>query len=92
VRGIVKARSLLAGAGGIVALFVGLAVIDSRVRGAAAELVTGHVGAPELAATAHAQEFLSIVMLSVKDQSLAHMPLVVFSAAAMALVVFMLRT
>jgi hypothetical protein len=89
----VKARSILAGSGGIVALFVGLAVIDSRVRAAAAELATGHVGGPALTATgSRAQEFFSIVMLSVKDQSLAHMPLVVFSAAAMALVVFMLRT
>ena len=77
---------------GLLALVAGLAAIDSRVREELTRLAAGGLPSEVATASLRGQELLAIVMQAVKDQSAEHAPLVIFSIAAMVLVVFMLRS
>ena len=86
-------RGGLTAAGGLVALVVGLAAIDGRVRDQIAHGVTGQGPSTQIAtAGAHVQEFAATVVQAVRDQSIEHAPLVILSLVAMVLMLFLLRT
>jgi hypothetical protein len=77
----------------LVVLLLALVCVDARVR----ERVAGILGTrPDSAEIVDAGKEVSgivaIVIDAVKDQSMAHAPLVIFAVAATVLVVFMLRT
>jgi hypothetical protein len=80
--------------GGICALVAGLAIIDERVRGQLASMVTNRPAASsELASVGdRLQDFLFVATQAVTDQSIEHAPLVIFALAALVLVLFMTRT
>jgi hypothetical protein len=80
--------------GGLLAVVVGLAIIDYRVRDHLAGLVAGRrLPSGELASFgARLQDLLLVVLQAVRDQSLDHAPLVIFALAATVLVLFMLRS
>jgi len=79
--------------GGLCALLVGLALVDERVRDRLARLASSRTASGEIAsAGAKLQELVEIVALAVRDQSIEQAPLVIFSLAAIVLLLFMLRT
>jgi hypothetical protein len=83
----------LPAAGGVVALIVGLAAVDVRVRDQIALLVRSGGPTDELVTVGNRfQELMGILVQAVRDQSIEHAPLVIFALAAMILVLFMLRT
>jgi hypothetical protein len=82
----------LSAAGGVLALVVGLAAIDSRVRDQVVRLA-GLRPATEIASVGgYVQDFVLVVVQAVRDQSMERAPLVIFTLAAMVLVLFMLRS
>ena len=83
----------LSAAGGLVALVIGLAAIDDRVRGHVVRLFDGRGPSPEITTLgAQLQSLVFVVIQAVKDQSIEHAPLVIFGLAATVLVLLMLRT
>jgi len=77
----------------VLLLIVMLVSVDDRVRDRVSGLWAGSPHSSELADTG--RQFSGLVTLmydSVKDQSVAHAPLTIFTLAATVLVVFMLRT
>lgn len=82
-----------AAAGGMVALLIGLAAIDDRVRDQLT-LAVAHRGPTEEIAGigSRVQDMATILAQAVRDQSIAHAPMVIFALAAMVLVLFMTRT
>lgn len=83
----------LTAVGGVGALVCGLAIVDERVRDQIARLVAGRGPTEEIAtASERLQDLLLIVLQAIRDQSIEHAPLVIFSLAAAVLVLFMLRT
>lgn len=80
----------IAGAG---ALLIGLAIVDERVRTELGRVVSGRPPTQEIASFgAQLQEFLSVLWQALQDQSVENAPLVIFSVAALVLVVWMTRT
>jgi hypothetical protein len=84
---------VLISAGALLTLIVVLAVFDVRVR----EQISLRVGAGNPSAqvsdaSVAIRDVVSIVVAAVRDQSIAHAPLVIFVLAATVLVLFMLRT
>jgi hypothetical protein len=80
----------IAGAG---ALIVGLAIVDERVRTQLGRMVSGRPPTAEIASFgAQVKEFLNVLWQAVQDQSVENAPLVIFSVAALVLVVWMTRT
>ena len=79
----------LISAGALALLLVALIAIDARVRD---HLVQSVRGATVAGAGATLADLGSIVLLVVRDQSIAHAPLAIFVIAAAVLVLFMLRT
>ena len=78
--------------GGALALVLGLAVIDDRVRDAIGRLASGRAPAGELATVGDRfQDLLGIAMQAIRDQSIENAPLVIFALAALVLVAFMTR-
>ena len=81
-------------AAGVAALVVGLAAIDPRVR----EQIAGVLSRPSRSSDqivtlgTYFENLLAIVLQALRDQSLEHAPLVIFTLAALVLVSFMLRT
>jgi hypothetical protein len=79
--------------GSLAVLLAGLALFDPRLREEFARLASGRAPVGELATFGdQVSDTLSIVMLAIQDQSVAHAPLVVFGVAAVILVLFMTRT
>jgi hypothetical protein len=80
----------VAGAG---ALILGLAIVDDRVRTQLGRVVSGHAPSSEIASIgAQIQDLLRITWQAIQDQSVENAPLVIFSIAALVLVVWMTRT
>ena len=83
----------LTAAAGVAAVLIGLAVIDGRVQDRLATLFAGPGPTGELlSAGAKLQELGSAILQAVRDQSIEHAPLTIFSLAAALLVLFLLRT
>jgi hypothetical protein len=83
----------LTAAAGVCALVTGLALFDERVRGQIARIMSGKTPTDELvSAGERASDLMTMAMQAVRDQSIEHAPLVVFSLAALVLVLFMTRT
>lgn len=81
----------LMSAGAIAILLVALVAVDSRVR----DEISRRVAKPsvELAgAGQQVRDLTSVIAEAVRDQSLAHAPLLIFALAATVLVLLMLRT
>ena len=78
---------------GIGALMLGLAVLDDRVRVQLGRIFSGKGPTDEIASVGNAfQQLMSVTWQAVADQSIENAPLVVFSVAALVLVVWMTRT
>lgn len=78
---------------GISALVLGLAVLDERVRVQLARLFSGQGPTDEIASIGNSfQQLMAVTWQAVADQSIENAPLVVFSIAALVLVVWMTRT
>lgn len=75
---------------GVLALVGALVVFDPRVRDQVSTIISRDSARATLMTTV--ADLASAVILSVRDQSLEHAPLVVFGVAAAVLVTFMLRT
>ena len=83
----------LTASGGVLALLVGLALIDERVRERLSRLFSSRAASGEIAtAGARLQEMTEVLALAVRDQSIEQAPLVIFGLAAIVLLLFMLRT
>ena len=83
----------LAAAGGILALLIGLAAIDDRVREQISQAFARQGPTSEIAtAGSRLQDVVMVVALAVRDQGIEHAPMVIFALAAMVLVLFMTRT
>jgi hypothetical protein len=83
----------LAAAGGMVALLIGLAAIDDRVRDQMTLAITRRGPTEEVANFGtQLQDMAAILAQAVRDQSIAHAPMVIFALAAMVLVLFLTRT
>lgn len=85
----------IAAAGGVMALVAGLAMIDGRVRDQVGLVLRGRpAGASDELATIgeRLQDLLLVAVQAVRNQSIEHAPLVIFTLAALVLVLFMLRT
>ena len=80
----------VAGAG---ALILGLAIVDERVRAQLGRVVSGRPPTEEIVSFgAQLQQLLNVLWQGVQDQSVENAPLVIFSVAALVLVVWMTRT
>lgn len=80
----------LAGAG---ALVLGLAIVDERVRAELGLVLSGRPQTAQIASLGdRAQGLLGVAWQAVQDQSVENAPLVIFSVAALVLVVWMTRT
>ena len=78
---------------GIGALVLGLAVLDERVRVQLAHVFSGRAPTDEIASVGTSfQQLLSVTWQAIADQSIENAPPVVFSVAALGLVVWMTRT
>jgi hypothetical protein len=83
----------LAAAGGMVALLIGLAAIDERVRNQMTLAFARQGPTEEIADVGlQLQNMATIVAQAVRDQSIAHAPMVMFALVAMVLVLFLTRT
>jgi hypothetical protein len=83
----------LTASGGVLALLVGLALIDERVRERLTRLYSSGAGRGEIAtAGAQLRDMAEVLAVAVRDQSVDQAPLVIFGLAAIVLLLFMLRT
>ena len=77
----------------LAALVGGLALVDSRVRGQVALILTGRGSSSEAgSAVLYIADSARTVLHVVHDQSMAHAPLATFAIAALVLFVFMTKT
>jgi hypothetical protein len=77
----------------VLALLVGLALIDERVRERLSRLYSSGAGSGEIAtAGAQLRDMAEVLAAAVRDQSIDQAPLVIFGLAAIVLLLFMLRT
>jgi hypothetical protein len=78
---------------GIVALVVGLAAVDDRVRLQVSRILSGRPPTGEIASLGNqVEDLFRVIWRGIADQSVENAPLVVFSVAALVLVVWMTRT
>ena len=78
---------------GVSALVLGLAILDERVRAQLARVFSGKAPTGEIAAVGNSfQQLMAVTWQAIADQSIENAPLVVFSVAALVLVVWMTRT
>ena len=78
--------------GALAALLLTLVSVDDRVREQLAVRFGSGRASTELArAGTHARDLAGVVIDAVRDQSIDHAPLVIFSVAAVVLVLFMIR-
>ena len=77
----------------LIVLLVALVSVDERVRQHVASMLSTTPNSSELAGAGKEVTTLALVVFdAVKDQSVAHAPLVIFALAATVLVLFMVRT
>lgn len=85
--------NVLVATGGLGLLLACLALVDERVREQLAQILTGVPPTGEVgSAFARVQEVATVVVVALRDQSLAYAPLTMFGLAALVLVLFMTRT
>ena len=78
---------------GASALVLGLAIVDERVRAQMGRVLSGRPPTAEITSLGvQFQELLRVTWQAIQDQSIENAPLVVFSVAALVLVVWMTRT
>jgi len=78
---------------GASALALGLAIVDERVRTQMGRVLSGRPPTAEITSLGvQVQELLRVTWQAIQDQSIENAPLVVFSVAALVLVVWMTRT
>ena len=77
---------------GLVVLLVALVSMDDRVRERVANMAMTSNSSQLANAGKQVTSLVSVLFDAVKDQSVAHAPLVIFGAAAVVLVLFMVRT
>lgn len=83
----------LATAGGLLALLIGLAAIDDRVRDQIARTFTSRGPTAEITTVgARLNDIVLIAAQAARDQSIEHAPMVVFALAAVILVLLLLMT
>jgi len=83
----------LTSVGGVVALAIGLAAIDDRVRDQFARVFTSRGPTNEITTLgSRLNDMVLIAAQAVTEQSIAHAPLVIFALAAAILVLLMTRT
>lgn len=88
-----KVLNILLAVGGVGGLLAGLAIVDERVRLQFAQIFTGQGTTGEVGnAVTHVQDVATVVLVAIRDQSLAYAPLTIFLLAALVLVMFMVRT
>ncbi len=79
--------------GGAGALVIGLAIVDERVRMQLGRIVGGRPPTSEIVSLgAQLRQLLRVTWQAIQDQSVENAPLVIFSVAALVLVVWMTRT
>jgi len=83
---------LLISSAALMLLLLILASIDNRVRDQASALVRGTPSAHVSGVGRQVQSLSIVVAGAVREQSVAHAPLVIFTLAAAVLVLFMVRT
>lgn len=87
-----RVRDVLLSMTALVVLFVGIVLIDSRVREEIAYQVHGADHRAELLDVSHrARSVVRVAYVSVKDRADSHRPLTVFLCAAGVLTLFMFR-
>jgi hypothetical protein len=88
--------SMLGGAtafAGAAALVLGLAIVDERVRSELGLVLSGRPPTAQITSLSdQAKGLLRVAWQAVQDQSVENAPLVIFSVAALVLVVWMTRT
>jgi hypothetical protein len=78
---------------GVGALIAGLAIVDERVRTELGRVLSGRAPTAEIRSlTGEIENLLRVTWQAVQDQSVENAPLVIFSIAALVLVVWMTRT
>lgn len=79
--------------GGLLAIFVGLAIIDERVRRQLLGLTDRRLPTGEVASIGtYLRDTAFVVMGSARDLTIDHAPEALFTVAAVVLTIFMLRT
>jgi hypothetical protein len=73
-------------------LLLGLMSVDARVRERVAQIVTSPGSADLTGVGLQVREVASVVLTAARDQSIEHAPLMIFTVAAVVLVLFMVRT
>jgi len=78
---------------GAIALVLGLAIVDERVRTQMGRVLSGRPPTAEITSLGvQVKDLLSVTWQAIQDQSIENAPLVVFSVAALVLVAWMTRT
>jgi hypothetical protein len=78
---------------GAIALVLGLAIVDERVRTQMGRVLSGRPPTAEITSLGvQLQDLLRVTWQAIQDQSIENAPLVVFSVAALVLVAWMTRT
>ena len=85
-------REALMSVGTVVVLLMALVAFDDRVREHVSQRMVNHPSVELADAGRHLQEFTAVIATAVRQQSLGHAPLLIFTLAAAVLVLFMLRT
>lgn len=79
-------------AGAIALVLLALALVDGRVRTQIAQRIVSQPGVTIASGGMQLHDAAAVVVIAVRDQSLAHASLASFALAGAVLVLFMLRT
>jgi hypothetical protein len=79
-------------AGTLGLLLLALMSVDARLRERVAQIVTSPSSADLTGAGAQVREVATVMLSAARDQSIEHAPLMIFTVAAVVLVLFMVRT
>jgi hypothetical protein len=87
-----RIREALMSAGTVVVLLLILIAFDDRVRDQISRPVAAHRSTELASAGQQLRDLTSVIGTAARDQSINHAPLLLFSLAAVVLVLFMVRT
>jgi hypothetical protein len=90
--GRLRARDWAASAAGFLAVLAALVALDPRVAHKLSRIVAGSPAGEFRGVADQAGSLGSALLMALKDQSLDHAPVLVFTAVALLLVGFMVRT
>ncbi len=85
-------REALMSVGTMAILLLILVAADDRVRDQISRRVVTHPTLELASVSRQLSDFTAVIISAVRDQSLGHAPLLIFTLAAAVLVLFMLRT